>query len=104
MRMEDHNNFLFYAMKNKFSSEDIIGSGTVFNSVNKTDLQNLEFVIPPLCELNNFKEIVEPIDKAYSNNSIEIQTLTALRDTLLPKLISGEVSVKEVEQTVAEVL
>ena len=37
-------------------------------------------------------------------NKNEIQTLTKLRDTLLPKLISGEIRVKDVEQTVANAL
>jgi len=104
MRMRGNNNFLFYTLKNMFANEDIIGSGTVFNSVNKTDLQNLEFVIPPNAQLAKFQERIVPLDNAYSNNSKENQTLTTLRDTLLPKLISGEVRVKDVKQTLAEVL
>lgn len=94
MRMKGNNSFLFYSLKSMFSSEDIIGSGTVFNSVNKTDLQNLEFILPNSEILNRFKTILEPIDNAYLNTNSEIETLTQLRDTLLPKLISGEVRVK----------
>lgn len=104
MHMSGNNNFLFYALKTMFSSEDIIGSGTVFNSVNKTDLQNLEFAIPSVEILLKFKTIVEPIDHLYLEKSNEIETLTKLRDTLLPKLISGEVRVKDVEQQISEVL
>jgi type I restriction enzyme S subunit len=104
MRMREHNNFLFYALKSKFTSEDIIGSGTVFNSVNKTDLQNLEFVIPSNSTLIAFKNIIEPLDSNYSLYSLEIDTLTTLRDTLLPKLISGDVRVKDIEQTITQVL
>ena len=82
-----------------FATEDIIGSGTVFNSVNKTELQNLEFVVPNEHVLRLFRQIVDPIDEQYFINCSENQTLTTLRDTLLPKLISGEVRVKEFAQT-----
>ena len=103
IRMEKYNSFLFYALKRMFPTEDSIGSGTVFNSVNKSDLQNLKFVLPPESELVNFQKLVDPLDQHYLNNSIENQTLTQLRDTLLPKLISGEVRVKDVENTLSEV-
>jgi type I restriction enzyme S subunit len=104
IRMPKFNSFLFYALKRMFVTEDSIGSGTVFNSVNKSDLQNLKFVLPPENQLLNFKELVDPLDKQYLNNSTENQTLTQLRDTLLPKLISGEVRVKDAEKTLTEVL
>lgn len=104
MRMENNNSFLFYSLKRMFTIEDSIGSGTVFNSVNKTELQNLMFVIPPADILSEFKSKVEPLDLNYLSNTLEIQTITKLRDTLLPKLISGEVRVKDAEKTLSEVL
>ncbi|MEQ9307589.1 MAG: hypothetical protein RJQ14_27000, partial [Marinoscillum sp.] len=63
-----------------------------------------ELAKPPSEIFNSFSEVVEPWFVKIRSNTIENQTLTALRDTLLPKLISGEVRVKDVEQTVAEVL
>jgi len=104
MHMRGYNNFLFYALKKMFTSEDVIGSGTVFNSVNKTDLQNMEFIIPDDEVLISFKNLVFPLDEQYLANYNEIQTLTTLRDTILPKLISGEVRVKDIKQTIAQVL
>jgi type I restriction enzyme S subunit len=104
IRMPNFNSFMFYALKRMFTTEDSIGSGTVFNSVNKTDLNNLKFILPPENQLLNFKNLVDPIDQQYLNNSNENITLTQLRDTLLPKLISGEVRVKEVEKIVTEAL
>lgn len=104
MRMPGNNNFLFYSLKSMFSSEDIIGSGTVFNSVNKTDLHNLKFVIPSKNPLKKFKEIVVPLDAQYFSNFLETQILTTLRDTLLPKLISGEVRVKDAAKSLAEII
>src|SRR5690606_32890651 len=104
IRMPKFNSFLFYALKQMFTTEDSIGSGTVFNSVNKSDLENLNFVLPPENQLQNFRDLVDPLDQQYLNNSTENQTLTQLRDTLLPKLISGEVRVKDVEKTLSEAL
>ncbi len=104
IKMKSHNNFLFYSLKRMFAIEDSIGSGTVFNSVNKTELENLLFAIPQDEILFNFKNLVAPLDEKYFANSDEIDTLTQLRDTLLPKLIRGEVRVKDAEKTLTEVL
>jgi type I restriction enzyme S subunit len=104
IRMPNFNSFMFYALRRMFTTEDSIGSGTVFNSVNKADLNNLKFILPPENQLLNFKNLVDPLDQQYLNNSKENITLTQLRDTLLPKLISGEVRVKDVEKIVTEVL
>lgn len=59
---------------------------------------------PPKEIFKSFSEIAEPWFTQIRINTIENITLTQLRDTLLPKLISGEVRVKEVEKTLTEVL
>mgnify|MGYP002795059201 CR=1 FL=1 len=59
---------------------------------------------PPKEIFNSFSEIVEPWFQQIRLNTIENITLTQLRDTLLPKLISGEVRVKDAEKTLSEVL
>lgn len=51
--------------------------------------------------LGQFDGMKNPI---YRTNTLENQTLTTLRNTLLPKLISGEVRVNDAEQTLSEVL
>lgn len=104
MRMSGNNNFLFYSLKSRFTSEDMIGSGTVFNSVNKKDLHNLQFIVPAKDVLKQFRNLILPLDDQYYLNFEETLTLTALRDTLLPKLISGEVRVKEAAKALEEVL
>jgi type I restriction enzyme S subunit len=59
---------------------------------------------PPKEIFNSFNEIVEPWFAQIRINTIENQTLSQLRDTLLPKLISGEVRVKDAKKTLSEVL
>lgn len=69
-------------------------AGTVFGSISKTDFENIDIVKPPKSIIDKFEIEVKPIDLKIFENSKQIQTLTQLRDTLLPKLMSGEVRVK----------
>ena len=68
--------------------------GTATDNLNTGDFSNIVITIPDENLLIDFHRIVEPIfDKIYKNQ-IQIRTLTQLRDTLLPKLMSGEIKVK----------
>lgn len=69
-------------------------TGTVFGSINKNDFESLNITIPPESLIYKFQTEVHPLDKKIINNCEQIQTLESLRDTLLPKLMSGEVRVK----------
>ncbi|MCB0476274.1 MAG: restriction endonuclease subunit S, partial [Flavobacteriaceae bacterium] len=104
MNENNYNGFLFYSLKNRFTEDDLIGGGTVYKSVNKTDLLDLKFIVPSKEIINEFNQSIEPNDEKYLNNFNENKTLTQLRDTLLPKLISGEVRLKEFQEQIETVL
>jgi len=72
----------------KFNDE-----GTVFGSISKGDFQKMEVVIPPEDLVSKFESEVKPINDKVIKNCRQIRTLETLRDTLLPKLMSGEVRV-----------
>jgi|SRR5690554_2169192 len=72
-------------------------TGTVFGSISKSDFENIEIVIPDKISIQKFQNEAKPIDDKIITNTIQIRTLTALRDTLLPKLMSGEVKVEMYE-------
>jgi len=72
----------------RFESE-----GTVFGALNKDNFNNIENIIPPNGVIRFFDEIVHPIDDKIYVNEKEIQNLTIIRDTLLPKLMSGQIRV-----------
>jgi len=72
--------------------------GTVFGSISKGDFEKFEISIPPFSLVELFQNDVKPIDDKVITNSIQIRTLEKLRDTLLPKLMSGEVQVKFKEE------
>lgn len=69
-------------------------TGTVFGSISKNDFNSIETIIPPDNLIKMFQLIVKPFDDKILLNSFQINTLEKLRDTLLPKLMSGEVRVK----------
>lgn len=69
-------------------------SGTVFGSINKTDFQEMEISIPPKDLVNKYQNEVKPLDDKVIQNTFQIKTLENMRDTLLPKLMSGEVRVR----------
>ncbi len=69
------------------------GEGTVFGSINKSNFENIEVYIPSKEIISEFETFVNPIDDKILENTNQIQTLTQLRDTLLPKLMSGQIEV-----------
>ena len=81
--------------------------GTMFNYENgTTGIKNLmindildkePIVIPPINIVEQYKDVVETFATKIQKNGEEIEKLTTLRDTLLPKLMSGEIDVNEVE-------
>ena len=72
--------------------------GTVFGSINKTDFQTLSHLRPPNEIIEVFERLVYPLDQSIENNENESRTLTQTRDTLLPKLLSGEIRVDDADE------
>ena len=68
-------------------------NGSVFGSIGKDDFKKLENIIPPKKVIDKFQSVSKPIDDKIILNTTQIRTLTQLRDTLLPKLMNGEVRV-----------
>lgn len=88
--------FAFYAMRGLQSRFDLFDSeGTVFGSINKKDFQELPVVGPVDDVLMAFDGIATPIDQRIVENEVQIRILTTLRDTLLPRLVSGQLRLPE---------
>ena len=73
------------------------GNGSVFQEISKSSFRDLIFVIPDENTLNRFDAFVKPTFTKIKSNTQQIRTLQSMRDTLLPKLISGEVRLKGFE-------
>ena len=72
------------------------GEGTVFGSINKNDMANLPVFIPSDEVIREFEELVSPMDATIEANYAESCNLQIIRDTILPRLMSVELSVAEV--------
>ena len=68
--------------------------GTATDNLNTGNFSNIDIQIPEEKLIVDFHKIIEPMFNKNFQNEIQIRTLTQLRDTLLPKLMSGEVRVK----------
>ncbi len=77
-------------------------SGSAIPSTSCEDFYSLPVIAPPTAVQRRFVQLLEPTWARQNANDREVVTLTALRDTLLPKLISGELRVSEAQQVVAE--
>ena len=68
-------------------------TGTVFGAINKGQFEALKVIEPSPDVVATFDSYAQPLDEKIRSNTAESRTLTALRDTLLPKLVSGEMRV-----------
>ena len=70
-------------------------TGTVFGSIGKSDFEAIEIAKPPFEYVAKFQNEVKSIDDKIILNCEQIKSLENLRDTLLPKLLSGEIKIKD---------
>ena len=86
--------YTYYAMKQiQAQIEAYEATGTVFGSINQKQLKALDTISPDDKIINEFHRVAEPIDGQIMNQVFMNRELSELRDSLLPKLISGEVEV-----------
>ena len=93
-----HSSFVLYTMFALRSQLDVFnGEGTVFGSINRDALNAIPIDIPPVTEINQFEAVAHPIDELIRANYEENCRLEAIRDTLIPKLMSSEIDVSAVQ-------
>ena len=90
----DSLSYTYYIMLNlKPIFDNFESEGTVFGSINKTSFEQIKILAPAKNIVSLFEKIVNPIDKKIEDNAQQIQTLSKIRDFLLPKLMSGDIRV-----------
>ena len=88
------NNLFYYYFLLKYQGLNRITSDSAVPGLNRNLAHSNELGIPSKNIILLFNKICTPIFKMSQNNSKQIQTLTKTRDTLLPKLMSGQIRVK----------
>ncbi|HET6842615.1 MAG TPA: restriction endonuclease subunit S [Candidatus Angelobacter sp.] len=97
--------------KNGFSEEYLVNmlrfvnirpyvTGAVQPKLNQANLFRVPMVLPGLQVLQHFNKVVSPLYQRFRHNVEESRTLGGLRDLLLPKLISGEIRIKQAEKLI----
>ena len=70
----------------------------------KNDIDRFKVIVPAQDILVAFNEVAQPLYDRLVANKRQVQTLSSARDTLLPRLISGQLRLREAEQQVEEAL
>ena len=89
--------FLYCSIKPLLNLIEQTEVATTVIHIGKQDFDAFRIVMPPIEILNAFDDITAPMYNRIVNNIMENHRLSALRDTLLPRLMSGEIDVSEVE-------
>ena len=85
--------FIYYLLKNKTPEIENMATGSTFKEASGTLMKTLKIIIPIQEVLDNFEQKMEPIFRMQSLVEEENDRLASLRDTLLPRLMSGEIKI-----------
>lgn len=89
--------FLLYTIKPLLKYIEQIQVATTVIHIGKKDYDSFEIWLPDESTLNKFDEITAPMIELIVNNRLENKRLSKLRDTLLPRLMSGELNVSDID-------
>ncbi|EHQ8831188.1 TPA: restriction endonuclease subunit S [Enterococcus faecalis] len=90
--------FLYFSLKNIIRYLELTASGSVYVNISKKELNDFKLIYPANRILQLFHRTTVNLFKEKMNKYIENQFLTELRDSLLPKLLSGEIELPEDEE------
>lgn len=90
--IHDKDFFLFVLVENMIEMMQAYSYGTVFDTITTKTFQEMNVTIPENEIIEQFEFSVKPIFEKILENQKNIQTLTQIRDSLLPKLMTGKIS------------
>ncbi len=90
------NEYLYCYLK-CFNYQTMGSTSSIATAVNSKIIKGMPFIVPTNDELEEFHGFAAPMFAKIKANQIETDNLTALRDTLLPKLMSGELDVSDID-------
>ena len=95
MKMPNAAKYVFHFVKSKDLAS--LNAGSAVPSMTTDILNSMEVRIPSMERLAEFEELVAPLYRTIKGNICQSASLASLRDTLLPKLMNGEIDVSEVK-------
>jgi type I restriction enzyme S subunit len=101
-KVDIHGFYTYFATRELITSLQQHAHGSVFDTITRDTLAGISVVVPPAIYIKNFNNYINPFLERIKSALFETRTITALRDSLLPKLISGELRVKDAEHFVTD--
>jgi type I restriction modification DNA specificity domain protein len=90
------NEYLYCYLK-KFNYQTMGSTSSIATAVNSKIIKAMPFIVPTDEEIREFHDIAAPMFSLIKSNQQEINMLSVLRDSLLPKLMSGELDVSDID-------
>ena len=89
--------YMYFLLKNLLPTIEGMASGSTFKEISGTAMKSVPTVMPDADTIQLFSSFCEPVFKEQEILEAENQCLSALRDSLLPKLMSGELDVSNID-------
>lgn len=89
--------FVYYFLKHNLPTIEGMASGSTFKEVSGSTMKSVPATIPDDVSLAQFDDFCRPIFNQQRTLEAQNQSLSSLRDSLLPKLMSGEIDVSDIE-------
>lgn len=90
------NEYLYCYLK-CFNYQTMGSTSSIATAVNSKIIKGMPFIVPTDEEITEFHSLAAPMFAKIKANQAEIRNLTSLRDTLLPKLMNGELDVSDID-------
>ncbi len=90
------NEYLYCYLK-EFNYQTMGSTSSIATAVNSKIIKAMPFIIPADDEIARFHSVVGPMFEQILNNQLENESLAETRDTLLPKLMSGELDLSDID-------
>ena len=94
--------YMLYWCRHNMEGIKARANGSTFMEISKKAFRPIPILVPPADVVDAFMTMASPLFDRLVENARQVQTLAALRDTLLPRLISGQLRLPEAEAALAE--
>lgn len=89
--------YMYFWLKQNMDVIKSRSNGSTFMEISKKAFRPIPILVPPVEILDNFLDVANPIFTRLAENEKQAQSLVSLRDTLLPRLISGQLRLQEAD-------
>ena len=89
--------FLYYFLKSNTQSIELQATGSTFKEASSSLMKSLKLAVPNVSVFNSFETLITPFFDKQEIKEFENKYLAKVRNTILPKLMSGELSVDKIE-------